>query len=136
VTCIVDRKGYVYSSGAGYDQLSQIEWPNCTTSSGISDNLLKLLNVSSDAVYQGKQVIFFLKVIGDLIYIVAQKCRRDIRLTCREREICQGLTAGKSYENVAAQLGITHSTVTTHANNIYRKLGVTDKLSLARLLCP
>ncbi len=44
------------------------------------------------------------------------------RLTPREREICRILAHGRSNEQIAAELGISVSTVQNHLHAILRKL--------------
>jgi putative nucleotidyltransferase with HDIG domain len=48
-------------------------------------------------------------------------------LTRRETEMVQQLAAGKVYKQIAADLDLQVSTVRTHLNNTYRKLGVVDR---------
>jgi ATP/maltotriose-dependent transcriptional regulator MalT len=50
-------------------------------------------------------------------------------LTCREVQVLELLAAGNRHAEVAARLGITRHTVSTHAKNIYRKLGVNNALA-------
>ena len=133
MSCVVDCKGYVYGSNEAYNHISREEWPGCSCHC-IDNKLLSTISESKQAVYHGRTALFFLQKVHDLIYIVAKKCRRDKRLTVRERMICKGLISGSSYVQIASELKISRSTVTSHANNIYKKLDVTDKLSLARLL--
>jgi DNA-binding CsgD family transcriptional regulator/HD-like signal output (HDOD) protein len=48
-------------------------------------------------------------------------------LTPRETEMVQQLAAGKVYKQIAADFCLQVSTVRTHLNNTYRKLGVADR---------
>jgi putative nucleotidyltransferase with HDIG domain len=48
-------------------------------------------------------------------------------LTPRETEMVQKLGAGKLYKQIAADLGLSVSTVRTHLYNTYRKLDVADR---------
>ncbi len=48
----------------------------------------------------------------------------DYALTAREKEILQSLTDGNSFKMIAANMGISTGTVSTHIKNIYEKLGV------------
>jgi LuxR family maltose regulon positive regulatory protein len=50
------------------------------------------------------------------------------QLTGRERELLRVLSAGASYDEAAARLGVSINTVRTHVRALYRKLGVTSKL--------
>lgn len=54
-------------------------------------------------------------------------------LSERELEVLQGIAAGLKNQEIADQLTVSLSTVKTHINNIYSKLGVTNRVqALAR----
>jgi two-component system NarL family response regulator len=55
----------------------------------------------------------------------------DPRLTAREAEIVRSVALGKTNAEVAEQLSITEGTVKTHLNNVFKKLGVRNRLELA-----
>ncbi len=50
-------------------------------------------------------------------------------LSRREREIAQLLLRGHSSLSIAAQLGISGTTVKTHRKNLYGKLGIAVRAS-------
>lgn len=52
--------------------------------------------------------------------------------TPRELEVLQLIAAGCSNDDIAAQLIIADSTVKTHINNLYRKLGVRSRTQALR----
>ena len=49
-------------------------------------------------------------------------------ITPREKEVMHLLSTGLTYEKIARQLGVSHQTVKMHLKNIYRKLGVQNKI--------
>lgn len=49
------------------------------------------------------------------------------KLSDREREVLQLVSEGKTNQNIADELCITQSTVKFHVNNIFGKLGVSDR---------
>lgn len=53
-----------------------------------------------------------------------QRRKRKKTLSKRELEILSLLSNGLRKQTISEQLGISHSTVATHAKNIYQKLGV------------
>lgn len=55
-------------------------------------------------------------------------------LTKREYEIAVRVSKGDSNKQVAISLKITERTVKAHLTEVYRKLGVVDRLKLARIL--
>lgn len=54
-------------------------------------------------------------------------------LTRREVQVLALLAIGHRHAEVAARLGVTRHTVSTHAKNIYRKLGVHNALAAVRV---
>ena len=55
-------------------------------------------------------------------------------LSSREKEVAELLKDGATYKSVAQKLDITPRTVKAHAQSIYLKLHVKDRLALALLL--
>jgi DNA-binding NarL/FixJ family response regulator len=51
-------------------------------------------------------------------------------LTSREREILQLVAGGLSNKAVAKELSLSEGTVKTHLHNIYKKLGIHDRVAL------
>lgn len=61
--------------------------------------------------------------------LVARLLRsEETRLTPREREVMVLLTSGFSQREIAAELGISYETAKHHLSNIYRKLGVGNRV--------
>jgi two-component system NarL family response regulator len=59
---------------------------------------------------------------------------RLVYLTHREREIAALVAHGGSNKQIARRLAITERTVKAHLTEVFRKLGVADRLRLALLL--
>jgi len=76
---------------------------------------------------------------SQLIAQVPERTARDVswvltKLSEREKEVALLLKEGDTYKEVASKLEITPRTVKAHAQNIYKKLHVKDRLALALLL--
>jgi len=56
-----------------------------------------------------------------------------MRLTLREREVLGYVAAGADNLQIAARLDITERTVKAHVSNLYRKLGVNNRVEMAML---
>ncbi|MGH9534498.1 MAG: response regulator transcription factor [Terriglobales bacterium] len=54
-------------------------------------------------------------------------------LTTRERGVLEAVGRGKRNKEIAAELGITETTVKAHLNRIYKKLRVSDRLQAGLL---
>ena len=48
-------------------------------------------------------------------------------LSAREREVLKGIARGQSIPAIAAELFVAPSTVKTHVQRLYEKLGVSDR---------
>ncbi len=55
-------------------------------------------------------------------------------LSARERQIAEAFAGGENYRQIAERLYLAPSTVRTHLATIYRKLGVSSKLDLRKLI--
>lgn len=58
------------------------------------------------------------------------KAARVETLTPREKELCLLLVEGYTLRESAQQLNVQYSTANTHANGVYRKLGVSTRSEL------
>lgn len=53
-------------------------------------------------------------------------------LSAREQEVLEGLASGESLNTIAARLGISHKTVSTHKANLMTKMGFASMADLFR----
>jgi DNA-binding CsgD family transcriptional regulator len=60
---------------------------------------------------------------------------RAPRLSLRERQVCARIAVGLTADGIGADLGVAPSTVVTLRKRAYAKLGVHNRLALARLVC-
>ncbi|MGH2708088.1 MAG: helix-turn-helix domain-containing protein, partial [Actinomycetota bacterium] len=67
----------------------------------------------------------------DALRGVAGRDAGDI-LTPREREVLELLSDGLSARQVARRLGLSERTINTHVANLYRKLGVSNRVQAVR----
>jgi DNA-binding CsgD family transcriptional regulator len=56
-------------------------------------------------------------------------------LTRREAQIALEIAYGKTDRAIAKTIGVAFSTVRTHVNHVYEKLGVSTRAALVRLIC-
>lgn len=72
-------------------------------------------------VNEGKRVVEP-DVAGELATV-----RRAEVLSPRERDVLVGLAKGQTNREIAAELGVAETTVRTHVNGVFSKLGVSDR---------
>lgn len=58
----------------------------------------------------------------------AEQAERAATMTPREKEIIEYLSRGYSARMIARELGISERTVNTHVGNLYRRLGVNNRV--------
>ncbi len=66
--------------------------------------------------------------------LIAQHSKEIADLSAREQEVAHLVAAGYSRKECARLCGISHHTVSDYVKSIYRKLGVNDRVKLARML--
>jgi len=59
---------------------------------------------------------------------------RQYGLSAREREIAELIFSGKNNKEIAAALYLSPNTIKVHASNLYRKLGVVNRVQAAAVL--
>jgi DNA-binding NarL/FixJ family response regulator len=125
-------------------QLAKITTVIVLTASESSENGVQALRLGARAVVHKRFAIETLMtaiqtVRDGLVWMpptvqaefAAQSSSTVKRLTARELEIVRFVAVGLRNAEVAERLSITESTVKTHLNNIFQKLGVRDRLELA-----
>lgn len=64
-----------------------------------------------------------------------ERIRSAYGLTAREAQIALEIAYGKTDHEMAEMMGVAFSTIRTHINHVYAKLGVRNRAALARLIC-
>lgn len=84
--------------------------------------------------YIGNNLIAEVKIQGNLLNIKVSR-RDDLpALTSAEQNIARLAAAGATYKEIARELCISPATVRNHLHNIYNKLGIRNKATLATKL--
>lgn len=99
------------------------------------DILSQSASAASSPGFPWKYVFFGIGVlvIAFIIYVGFQRVKRQKKdsrldmLTAQERNILDKISEGKSNKEIASELYISLSTVKTHINNLYKKLGVSSR---------
>jgi len=90
--------------------------------------------VSADAMSDAASACGMTKArLGQLVYefphtrAPRQRRSEPCPLSRREVDALRGLAEGKVYKEIAAEMGLSASTVRTHLHNVYRKIGAADR---------
>jgi DNA-binding CsgD family transcriptional regulator len=113
--------------------LLRAEWPHWTLARP-PQGLAELLAQPNGQTFRGKSVALEISHVEDLSYVQARRLSPLDALSARERGVAERFAGGQTGQQIAAELGISASTVGNHLTRIYKKLGVASKLDLRRQL--
>ena len=82
-----------------------------------------IAEVMSDTAWFGRSVVDRLAKVRAGSYLP----RGAVELTKREEEVLSRMAKGLSNDEICAEFGIAHKTVSNHVTNIYQKLGVNSR---------
>lgn len=123
---VTDVKGILHVMEPGFDALLQQEWP------AWRGPLLPRELLGERFV--GRQVVCETQGVAEQLLVTLAQCGPVARLTPQERATARAYASGRSYKEVAQQLGIAPATARHHLREVYAKLGVSDKVALARVM--
>lgn len=123
---VCDQRGTLHCAERGFVELLLNEWPEWSGPC--------LPTPIVDSGYEGRHLQFDASPVGDLFLLAARSRHLLAQLSPRENDVAQGFGDGKTYKEVARDLGLSPNTVRHHIRAIYSKLGVKDKARIAQLL--
>ena len=128
---VVDGQGVLCVADPALSDALRREWPNWT---GPVLPPLLVEHLRAGAAYTGERLSVRFHVLGELRMMEVRPMTPLMRLSPREREIARRFSAGQSYKEIARDLSIAPATARHHLREIYGKLEVSDKATLARTL--
>ncbi|WP_077527061.1 helix-turn-helix transcriptional regulator [Metapseudomonas resinovorans] len=123
---VCDARGTLHCAERGFVDLLLTEWPDWT-----GPQLPESVNPDG---YQGERLLLEVSAVGDLHLLAARSHSPLQQLSARENDVALRFGEGKTYKEIARDLGLAPNTVRHHIRTIYSKLGVKDKASIAHLL--
>ncbi|MBU1237576.1 MAG: LuxR C-terminal-related transcriptional regulator [Gammaproteobacteria bacterium] len=125
---ICDQQGVLHTAGPNFANMMRNEWP------GWRGPLLPQQWLAGNRkTFVGHRITASLHTLNDL-WLVKLRHRSPLdNLTPREIDIARRFGLGLNYQDIAAELHISPATVRNHLTNIYGKLGVANKVELAKL---
>lgn len=134
VAAAADRRGTLHHADPGFVRFLNEEWPSwhgpdlpAAIASGGPAPTLR-------AAYVGQRIVIHAHEAGELYHLHARYKGLIDELSVREKEAIQHFSSGLNHKEVAQILAISPATVRNHLASAYRKLGVSDKAGLAKLL--
>lgn len=125
---VCDGKGLLHTAGNIFSILMREEWPDWR-----GPKIPARWLSGTRKTFVGQRIAATLEPLNDL-WLVRLRRRSPLdSLTCREIDVARRFGFGMNYQDIAAELHISPATVRNHLANIYSKLGVNNKVELARL---
>ena len=132
-TAICDHDGLLRDVRARFVGLLRKEWPNWE-GPYLPEALTGGLGAEPGQSYWGEQVLIRAYPVDAYCLLVGRTLGALAVLTKREHLVAEFFVAGYSYRKLADSLSIAPGTAKTHLMNIYRKLDVSSRTELARLV--
>lgn len=130
---IASTNGVLHYAGRYFRASLAEEWPGWN-GAVLPQALLASLAGPGDSGFAGRSVRVCVQRVGELLFLQAsRKCRLD-ELSRREKEVARLYGIGKSYKEIARELGITAVTSRNYIQSIFKKLAIRDKSELSALL--
>lgn len=93
-----------------------------------------VLAMQTGKTFFGRELEISFSRRGDYVLCEARPQKANNRLSPREAQVAEYFSAGHSYKEIAAMLGISPNTVHAQLARIYQKLEINDKATLASSL--
>lgn len=130
---ICDKKGVLYNTDQHFDKLMLAEWPDWRGPQ-LPGVLLDALSGDGRRQYTGHVIVGTIKTLNDMLLLgVRGKSTLD-QLSPREFDVAKRFGQGMDHRKIADELNIAPATVRNHLQAIYAKLGVSNKVEMARII--
>lgn len=121
------RDGGLLEVNAAFVELARREWPDWHNGQ-LPATLRRHLQDTVD--FAGREISISISSVDDYRLLVPRLRHPAERLGARETLVLQRYAAGRSYRDIAAELGTSPATVRNQLARIYRRLGVHNKAEL------
>ncbi len=132
-TAICDRRAWIRHAEPEFVQLVREQWPDWV-GPALPCELFKWLQADEQEPLKLPVFECSKETLGDMFLVQAWTRRLIDILTKREEEVATLFARGMTYKKIAAKLGVSPNTIRRHIESIYKKLGVTSKLELFKII--
>ena len=128
---LVDKEGRIDRADALFPVLLQSEFRNALPHR-LPDGLL--LAMKQGRPFEGRLIQAHFSPVGSHQICELREAGPLSRLSPREGEVARRFAQGCTNREIAAEMGVSISTVHSQLASVYRKLGVSDKATFSRVL--
>lgn len=130
---ICDKKGVLHNASQSFASLMLAEWPDWQGPQ-LPSVVLDTLSGEGLRKYNGHGIVIKIKELNDMLLISVRRKSTVDQLSQREFDVARRFGRGMNFRKIADELHIAPVTVRNHLQAIYTKLGVGNKVELARLI--
>lgn len=130
---ICDSKGVLYNADRNFTAFILAEWPDWSGPQ-LPPALLETLSGKNPRRYVGGHTVISIETLNHMELLSARETSAIDSLSPREYNVAELFAGGADYRTIADFLHISPTTVRNHLQNIYAKLGVSNKIGMARLM--
>ncbi|MFC0131490.1 hypothetical protein CR105_25650 [Massilia eurypsychrophila] len=130
---LCSRNGHLYFPGPAVIEMLQSEWPQWEPPR-LPEQLVRELQQARHGRYCGTTLDIRAHRDGALITLSVVRKHPLAALTPAEQKVAKCAVHGLQYKEIARELAISPATVRNHLHAIYRKLGVSNKTALGKLV--
>jgi DNA-binding NarL/FixJ family response regulator len=130
---LVDGFGTFEVADRAFHALLALEWPQ---NDGTRLPPAVAAAMASGKRFAGRAIEVAFRHLGQHVLCRARHREHVDALTAREQLVAEHYTQGLNHKEVANLLHVSPNTVRTQLASVYRKLGISDKATLARRLMP
>lgn len=130
---ICDKKGVLYNTSQGFEELMLAEWPDWHGPQ-LPQVLLDTLSGEMQHQYTGHAIVATIKALNDMLLLNVREKSTVDQLSPREFDVARRFGRGMDFRKIADELHIAPVTVRNHLQAIYAKLGVDNKVEMARII--
>lgn len=130
---ICDIKGVLYNADRNFTGFMLAEWPDWAGPQ-LPQELLKMLTGKNPRRYAGCHAVISVETLNNMELLSVRKISAIDELSSREHDVAALFAKGADYRAIADALHIAPVTVRNHLQNIYSKLGVSNKIEMVRLM--
>ena len=130
---ICDSKGVLYNADRNFTGFMLAEWPDWNGPQ-LPPELLETLSGDNPRRHSGRHTVISVETLNNMEVLTARKTAAIDNLSSREQEVAALFAQGADFRAIADALHIAPTTVRNHLQNIYAKLGVSNKMEMARLM--
>lgn len=130
---ICDIKGVLYNADRNFTGFMLAEWPDWQGPQ-LPRVLLDALSDEGRRQYNGHGIVATARTLNDMLSLRVREKSTVDQLSSRELEVARRFGRGMDFRKIANELHIAPVTVRNHLQAIYDKLGVSNKVEMARII--